>query len=461
MKKIKLLMALVIIMSVILTACSPTQAPAEPAAPVDSEPADVAPVEEQPADDAPAAEAPVLSGKVVYAFPADGVQDSLRPEQVAMFNEVYPDITVELLAVPEDGYDQKNLSMIVAGEQLDIFGSGEVFVAPYIQNGVSLPLTDLIANDPNFHPEDFVPNIIDYFKDSEGNIHMLPGPYDVQRIYYNKKLFDDAGLAYPEDSWTWADFKSMAEKLTVGEGVNKQFGFLAGTRWYVFMPYVWANGGNMWSEDGTTCLFNSPETVEALDWYVDFMRKGLSPSPSELTGLGMSAGDMFTTGKVAMVSSGGWDIPYFNEITDFEWGQIALPASPNGRATTLHLQMNLISAKTEFPAQTWAWLSYLTSPEMYTYEVLKYGQGVPPRISTTQEILNNPPADADPQALLNLQIGFESAKFGRTLPKIINFAQIRDDVVYPNLDLFWNGEIATAQEVGDLICSQMILEPMK
>ncbi len=446
MKKIKVLFVVLIVVSMILTACSTGKSPEA------TEPAVGQETNESGEE---------LSGKIVYSFPADAVQTVMRPEQLEKFNAIYPDIEVELLAVPEEGYDQKNIAMIAAGDKLDVFGSGDIFVAPFIKNGISYPLDDLIANDPNFHLEDFAPAIIDYFKDSEGKINMLPGAYDVQRIYYNKTLFDAAGLDYPADDWTWADFKTMSEKLTNGEGIEKEFGYLADTPWYVYMPYVWANGGDIWSADGTTCTFNQPAAVEALDWYAEFMRKGYSPSPSELSGLGMSPGDMFTTGKVAMVSSGGWDIPYFNEITAFEWGQVALPAGPNGRATTLHLAMNLISAKSENPELAWKWLSFLASPEMYTYEAVKYGQGVPPRTSTTEEILANPPADSDPQALRNLEIGLQSAAFGHTLPKIINVSQVFDEVVTPNLDLFWNGEIATAQEVTDLICEQMILEPMK
>jgi multiple sugar transport system substrate-binding protein len=442
MKASKILFAILIITSMLLTACGANPTPAA-----------------STGEDKPQA-AQELSGKVVYSFPADAVQTVMRPEQLEQFKKIYPNIEVELLAVPEEGYDEKNIAMIAAGDKLDVFGSGDVFVAPFIHDGISYPLTNLIASDPNFHVDDFAPAILDYFKDSEGKINMLPGAYDVQRIFYNKKLFDEAGLAYPEDNWTWSDFKSMSEKMTKGDGPDKQFGFLADSAWYVWMPYVWANGGNLWSEDGTTCTINQPKAVEALDWYADFMRKGYSPSPSELSGLGMSAGDMFTTGKVAMVSSGGWDIPYFSEITDFEWGQVALPAGPNGRATTLHLAMNLISAKTENPELAWKWLSFLASPEMYTYEAVKYGQGVPPRKSATEAILKNPPADSNAQALRNLEIGLASAEFGRTLPKIVNFSEVFDKVVQPNMDLFWSGEISTAQEVGDIICGQMKPEPL-
>jgi multiple sugar transport system substrate-binding protein len=391
-------------------------------------------------------------GKVIYSFPADSVQVVLRPEEKEIFAAKNPDITVELLAVPEDGYDEKNIAMIAAGEPLDVFGSGDVFVAPFIHDGIALNLTPLIQNDAAFNVDDFYPAILDFFKDANGDVYMLPGPYDVQRIYFNKKLFDAAKIAYPTDDWTWDDFKSMAKTLTAGEGVDKQYGFMADTAWYVWGPYVWANGGNLWSEDGTRCTLNEPAAVEALEWYAGFMRNGYSPTPSELSGIGMSGGDMFTTGKVAMVSSGGWDIPYFNEITDFEWGQVPLPKGPKGRATTLHLAMNLISSKTANPNLAWKWLSFLASPEMYTLEAGKYGQGVPPRKSATEALLKNPPADANPQSIRNVEIGLTSVQFGRTLPKILNISEAFDNVINPNLDMFWNGE-GTAQDVTNKICT--------
>lgn len=447
MKTRRLIMAVFITATLVLSACGGQQTPTE-------KPADSAPTVEP--INPPAA----TSGKIVYSFPADAVQVVMRPEQYEAFKKLNTGVEVELLAIPEDGYDQKNIAMIAAGEKLDVFGSGDIFVAPFIHDGISYDLTNLIEADPEFNIDDFYPAILDFFKDTKGHVHMLPGAYDVQRIYYNKALFDKAGLSYPTDDWTWDDFKMMADKLTTGEGIEKQYGFMADTAWYVWMPYVWANGGNLWSEDGTQCTLSEPAAVEALDWYAEFMRKGNSPSPSELSGLGMSGGDMFTTGKVAMVSSGGWDIPYFSEIQDFEWGQVPLPKGPNGRATTLHLAMNLISSKTENPDLAWKWLRFIASPEMYKYESSKYGQGVPPRKSATEELLANPPTDANPQAIRNIEIGLASVSFGRTLPKILNVAEVFENVVDPTLDLFWNGEIATAQEAATKICSEMKPVPL-
>jgi multiple sugar transport system substrate-binding protein len=464
MKTGRLILAMITIATLILTACggqpAATTAATQPAGATAaaSQPttAAAAPTSAAGQNEVPAAS---TTGKIVYSFPADSVQVVMRPEQYEIFKTANPGVEVELLSVPEDGYDQKNMAMIAAGDKLDVFGSGDVFVAPFIHDGIAYDLTNLIQSDPTFNVDDFYPEILDFFK-YQGHIYMLPGAYDVQRIFYNKKMFDDAKLAYPTEDWTWEDFKNMSAALTKGEGVDKQYGFMADTSWYVWMPYVWANGGNLWSEDGTQCTLDQPAAVEALDWYADFMRKGNSPSPSELSGLGMSGGDMFTTGKVAMVSSGGWDIPYFSEIKDFEWGQVALPKGPNGRATTLHLAMNLISSKSENPELSWQWLKFLASPEMYKYEAGKYGQGVPPRKSATEDLLKNPPADANPQALRNIEIGLKSVSFGRTLPKIINISEVLDDVVGPTLDLFWNGDISTAKEAATKICSEMKLVPM-
>ena len=188
MKFIKLLIPILIIGSIILSACGTGSAPA-----VDSE---AAPASEQPAAEQPAAEeaqpaeaapAEVPSGKIIYSFPADAVQTVMRPEQLEVFKALNSNVQVELLAVPEEGYDEKNIAMIAAGDQLDVFGSGDVFVAPFIQNGIAYKLTDLIANDPEFNVADFAPAILDYFKDSKGDIYMLPGSYDVQRIYYQQE----------------------------------------------------------------------------------------------------------------------------------------------------------------------------------------------------------------------------------------------------------------------------------
>lgn len=105
---------------------------------------------------------------------------------------------------------------------------------------------------------------------------------------YNQDLFDAAGLPYPSADWGWEDLERAAAALTQGEGPNKTYGVYADSWWGVWLPYVWQNGGDLISEDGSACTLAQPPAVEALEWWASLNRQGFSPNPEQLSGLGMT-----------------------------------------------------------------------------------------------------------------------------------------------------------------------------
>ncbi|HVF26342.1 MAG TPA: sugar ABC transporter substrate-binding protein, partial [Anaerolineales bacterium] len=290
------LYALLIIVALFGSACAPAAAPT--AAPESGE---------EP------------SGKIVFAYPGEETELVMRPVIVQRFMEEHPNIIVEEQPIPGD-YVATLLAQIAAGDPPDVFVSGDVVVAPFIKDGVAADLTPFFESDPDLKDTDFYPSVIDYFRGSDGHVYMMPDTVDVQRIYYNKDLFEAAGVALPAEGWTTDDLKQAAADLTSGEGTDKTYGFFADTWWAVWLPYVWMNGGDVLSADGTQCTLTEPAAVEALEWYGDFIHQGYSPSPQELEGLGMGGWDLFITGRVAMYQTGGWDIPANEAEAGFEWG---------------------------------------------------------------------------------------------------------------------------------------------
>ena len=103
---------------------------------------------------------------------------------------------------------------IASGTPPDVFVLGDVFVDQFIENGVAHDLTPFFEASSELSESDFQPEIIDYFRGPDDHVYMMPDTVDVQRIYYNKDLFDAAGLEYPNSEWTWQDFEwSGAECL--------------------------------------------------------------------------------------------------------------------------------------------------------------------------------------------------------------------------------------------------------
>lgn len=449
MKYRAFLYGLLVALMLVVTACSgqPQQTPS----PQVDQPSQAAAEEEVPAGE-PAGEVNTeLSGKIVWAYPGEEVDLRMRPEIVKMFNEKYPNITVEEQPVPPDGYDTQILASISAGTPPDVFISGDVFVAPYIENQVAEDLTPYLENDPDLSEDMFFASVLDYFRGPNGHVYMLPDAIDVQRIYYNKDLFAAAGVPEPTEGWTIEDFENAAAALTSGEGPEKVYGFYADSWWATWMPYVWGNGGDMISADGTRCTLTEEPAVEALEWYAGLMRQGYSPSPEEMTGMGMGGWDLFVTGRAAMYQSGGWDIPSFEEEADFEWSMVALPVDEQP-ATVLHLTTYVMAANSQNKEAAWEFMKFLASEEVYTMEASKYGWGIPPRVDVAEKVSNNPPEGTSEMNLLNVKIGNATTEFGRLPTKILNWNEFRFDGFEIGLEGFWNG-VTPVEEAVNQACS--------
>lgn len=426
MKTRNTLLGLLMAMMLLITACGGQQPATQPPA---EEPAPVNPSE--------------ISGTVKFAFPGEDTELKMRPMIIEMFQAKYPNIKVESYPVPPDGYDTTIMADIAAGTPPDVFVSGDVHVARYIQSKTAEDLTLYFEKDPDLKEDMFYPSVIDYFRGPDGHVYMMPDTYDVERIYYNKALFEAAGVPLPEDGWTQEDFVNAAKAITKGEGTEKTYGFYADGWWPIWSTYVWQNGGDLFSADGTTCMLNQPEAVEALDWYAGIIREGYSPSPQELEGLGMEGWDLFVTGRVGMIESGGWEIPAFETETDFEWGMVTLPKGKNS-ATMLHLTTYVMASNSKNKEAAWEFMKFLASPEVYNLEASQYGWGVPPRKDVAEAFVANPPEGTSAMNLLNVQIGSLSAPYGKLPSKILNFVEVRDDAIYPAMDQLWAGELEAA-----------------
>ena len=78
--------------------------------------------------------------------------------------------------------------------------------------------------------------------------YAVPKDYDTIALWYNKTLFDEAGISYPDDTWTWADLKDAAKKLTKDDG--SQYGFCAGLHNQEgYYNFVYQNGGEIITDD--------------------------------------------------------------------------------------------------------------------------------------------------------------------------------------------------------------------
>ena len=281
---------------------------------------------------------------------------------IAQFNEQYPGIKVEQIHVPQNYWD-KVAAMFAAGTPPDLMYMGYPEMVLYATEGTLLPLDDLIAEDPDLGTEMFFPSLIEAFT-YKGKLFGIPKDWNTQVLYYNKTLFDEAGIPYPDENWTWDDVVDAAERIaadTDGNGMIDRWGFVTDVGMNRIGSWIYANGGSILSEDKTVCTLTEKPSVDALKFLTGMMFDlKVAPSKAQLGEL--SAKDTFSSGNAGMYVCGGWRVLGFRDISDFEWDIAPIPISPSSgtRGTVVDTVSWSIAKDTQYPEAAWELVKFFT-----------------------------------------------------------------------------------------------------
>ncbi|MBM4417113.1 MAG: extracellular solute-binding protein [Chloroflexi bacterium] len=295
--------------SLALQACvaaTPTAAPtAVPAKPAD-----------KPSDKpvtAPAAAGPAQPATRALVRIAIGGQNpnSGQLELAKTFMEKKPNVSVEYQGYQSTDHGDfygKVLTTLASGQQIDCIGVCTEGTFLWAGKDVLIPLDDYVKRDRQVLQEyfdDVSPNLIRpmYY---QGKLYELPWGYNSQTIYYNKKMWAEAGLKRNE-KWTQNDFLDAVTKLNKGTGTEatagRVFGWSTGRSnrfWGISIPWMFANSSDLLAPDWKTSTANDPKNVEAMQFMQDLIHK-------HKVALGPGAIDeqnFFGSGKLAMFGSG-------------------------------------------------------------------------------------------------------------------------------------------------------------
>lgn len=280
----------------------------------------------------------------------------------AMFEASHPGVTVQVEAYG-DGYDTK----LAAG-----FGAGDAPDVMYMWNFPAyapslLPLDGYLAGANGLDMTDFAAGLLPYARvtneDGSASTLGVPAGYTTFVTYYNKDMFDKAGLPYPTEGWTWADLRAAAAALARPEEKVYGYGVDGNPDPYDFETYLWSNGSSWISADGktTTGYLNAPETAEVFQQFVDMVKGG----EAVLFGVGDNGSyrELFNADKLAMVISGTWPMPDF-EAAGKNFGVVGLP-SFGGKPVHSNVGISSLSIAKDSknPDLAWEFVKFYASPE--------------------------------------------------------------------------------------------------
>ncbi len=286
-----------------------------------------------------------------FSAAPDHLEDLDR--MIEAFEDQNPGITVDVEHAPFDDYFTELQTRIAGGDAPDIFELNYENFVPYASRGALLDLTPL-ADAESGLANRFYPRAYEAFQ-HDGKQYGLPASFSNVVLFYNKDLFDAAGVDYPTADWTWEDELAAAQKLTnEDEGV---WGTYSPVQFHEFYKVAAQSGCGVFGENGEVTI-NEPGCVEALEWMVGRINEyGVTPSDEEMAGV--SDGDLFEQGKLAMLHTGIWMFSAF-EDAPFAW-DIALEPGNTQKAHHFFSNAVAVSPDSDHQEQTFAWAQFFTS----------------------------------------------------------------------------------------------------
>lgn len=308
--------------------------------------------------------------EIVWVMAADPDKKAWQDATVSTFEESHPNVKVRLENIPYDQFDQKLTTLIASGNAPDVWNPNQADsgFATYMKMGALKDLTPYIEKGaPELGTMD--PSLLDIYK-INGKNYGIPLVSNATYLYYNKDLFDAAGLPYPttdwdDQSWNFDAMLETAQKLShdVGDARKQVFGYSSALS---ANAMTWLFGGDLFKPEAyTSGVMGEPDlmkpvNIEALQFNADLINKYKVSPNAETVAASAQLGDPFLTGKVGMYISGGWGLGSYKQA-DFKWGVAAVPYH-EGRKVTLYVDPWSISATSKHPDEAWEFFRHLANP---------------------------------------------------------------------------------------------------
>ncbi len=307
---------------------------------------------------------------------------------IAEFQEMNPNVTIELEVTPYAAYRDKLLVAAKGGNPPDISVVDHIWNPEFGAAGLIIPLDDYLSAS-SIKKDVFFKGAWDttVYKDKVWGIPMDVGAWE--ELYYNADLFTKAGVSIPQ---TWDEWLKIGRKLTVDtnkDGEIDQWGiYLLGAKSEATVVFIdsliFSNGGKITSDDGKRGMLDSPQVIEAMEFYkklVEIAPPGVPNADQE------QSSQYFTTGKVAMETIGEWEQEtIINRAPDLNWKIAIIPVPKRG--DTFHATFGgwnfVIYEDSKYKDTAWDFIEFASTEERN----FKMASLTPARLDAAQKYLS-------------------------------------------------------------------------
>lgn len=273
----------------------------------------------------------------------------------------HPGVEIEVQATGWDEYWTKLEGSAISNTMPDVFWMHSNQMFKYADNGILADCSEIV------NVSEYSEISVENARGSDGKLYGVPKDKDMIVLLYHKELFDAAGVAYPDNNWTWDDMESASEQIYEKTG---KYGYMAFSHDQIgYWNFVYQNGGQILNEDGTVPEFTDAATADAIRYYVDIQKNDWCPTQAQFANTGAS--ELFFSGEGAMYYAGNWDLvnlcKTYPEMNG-KWDVAVLPKCPNpasgsGRAVISNSVSYATSANGKHKELAMDFLAFLGSEE--------------------------------------------------------------------------------------------------
>lgn len=344
------------------------------------------------------------------------VVNSLERDQVfaqaakRAFEAKHPGIRIQFIKTNEG---RKVDTMIAGGDAPDILSVSMDRVHYFIKAGVLRDLKPFMTPEDEADLKNFFPVTLSPFQSGE-KVFAIPWGYVPFILFYNRNLFDKYNVSYPDDTWTWEQYRQAAKRMTHDldqDGFTDEFGASFAQWQDGYYCWFYQNGGRVLNADGSRATFDDPKVMEAIEFLRRLTRDD-RVMPTDVNKPRQAGLGLFEAGKLAMNGPmGSFMIPTYRTYEKVDWDIASVPAGPSGKGTMVAPIAFGVTSQSRNPKEAWQLVQFLCGTEGQKI-LADSGLFVPCRrsVALSEAFLNAPGPPANKYALVAMMDDREGRK---------------------------------------------------